>query len=523
MSISYYHERSKHSLFKFAVSLGYLDWKNQPNPFRFYKDTKIIKLPFLEKDPNLDYDGLYIRKNNPCDFSLSNIGGMLELSMGLSAWKEHLGSKWSLRMNPSSGNLHPTETHLILLQDKPGIYHYSPYLHALEKRGELSEEIAGEIMKLFETPGFFIALSSIYWREAWKYGERAFRYCHHDVGHALAGISLASNLFGWKVTYLSELSDKEVEEMLGFNKVKWHDNEKEYLDVLCYVSVKNIKQYDIPEKIQEQFMRLLVSKEINQLSDERIKWDIIDDAVIWSEKPKTRYNGIGFFDIPLNKGPKVNAAKIIRQRRSAQNYNREKSVMNKDQLLDILDKTIPRKNISPFDVGIESEINLVLYIHNVKGIPQGLYYYKRFGEIPRKYFKESFLWQEVFPRLFLLEKGNYRDFACMVSCHQEIGSESCFVVSMIGEALVNDKGYLYKQRHWESGMIGQVLYLGAEAHGLRGTGIGCFFDDEVFKILDIKNNKFQNIYHFTIGSPYTDIRLTTLDPYSHLKNDERVP
>ena len=48
-------------------------------------------------------------------------------------------------------------------------------------------------------------------------------------------------------------------------------------------------------------------------------------------------------------------------------------------------------------------------------------------------------------------------------------------------------------------MIGQVLYLEAEAHGVRGTGIGCFFDDAVHEILGIKYNHYQSLYHFTIG------------------------
>jgi nitroreductase len=41
-----------------------------------------------------------------------------------------------------------------------------------------------------------LALSSIYWRESWKYGERAFRYCALDAGHASAAISIAAACLG---------------------------------------------------------------------------------------------------------------------------------------------------------------------------------------------------------------------------------------------------------------------------------------------------------------------------------------
>jgi len=73
---------------------------------------------------------------------------------------------------------------------------------------------------------------------------------------------------------------------------------------------------------------------------------------------------------------------------------------------------------------------------------------------------------------------------------------------------------------WESGMIGQVLYLEAEAIGLRGTGIGCYFDEEVHKIMALESKKYQSLYHFTVGTPVEDRRLTTLEPYFHIKNIE---
>ena len=71
-------------------------------------------------------------------------------------------------------------------------------------------------------------------------------------------------------------------------------------------------------------------------------------------------------------------------------------------------------------------------------------------------------------------------------------------------------------------MIGQVLYLEAEAQGVRGTGIGCFFDDPVHEVIGLKDNTWQSLYHFTIGHPVEDPRLTTLPPYSHLKDMDRV-
>ncbi len=74
----------------------------------------------------------------------------------------------------------------------------------------------------------------------------------------------------------------------------------------------------------------------------------------------------------------------------------------------------------------------------------------------------------------------------------------------------------YRELFWEAGVIGQVLYLEAEAAGLRGTGIGCYFDDAGHHLLGLTDTRFRDLYHFTVGSPVEDTRLRTLAPYAHL-------
>jgi hypothetical protein len=65
-------------------------------------------------------------------------------------------------------------------------------------------------------------------------------------------------------------------------------------------------------------------------------------------------------------------------------------------------------------------------------------------------------------------------------------------------------------------VLGHVLYLEAEAAGVRSTGIGCYFDDATHELLGIGSDRFQDLYHFTVGGPVDDARLTTLPPYAHL-------
>ncbi|WP_054775049.1 nitroreductase family protein [Methylogaea oryzae] len=85
------------------------------------------------------------------------------------------------------------------------------------------------------------------------------------------------------------------------------------------------------------------------------------------------------------------------------------------------------------------------------------------------------------------------------------------------DAALDEGPWAYRRLFWESGLIGQALYLEAEAAGVRGTGIGCFFDDALHETLGIAGTALQSLYHFTVGAPLIDERLRTRPPYEHLQ------
>jgi nitroreductase len=124
-----------------------------------------------------------------CRFDLGHVAILFELSLGLSAWKSYGANRWALRCNPSSGNLHPTESYLLcphLPGLSAGIYHYLSRDHLLEQRAAVDDPRWTDV---FSGKGILLGISSIYWREAWKYGTRAWRYCQHDCGHAIAAVA----------------------------------------------------------------------------------------------------------------------------------------------------------------------------------------------------------------------------------------------------------------------------------------------------------------------------------------------
>ena len=190
--------------------------------------------------------------------------------------------------------------------------------------------------------------------------------------------------------------------------------------------------------------------------------------------------------------------------------------------------TLPRTNIAPWDVtGWLPCVHLLLFVHRVDGLAPGLYLLLRNPASEGKLkasFGRDFSWQTV-PNapahlpLFQLLAVDARETAKIISCHQDIAADGAFSLGMLAEYTdtLSQAPWRYRRLFWETGMIGQVLYLEAEAAELRGTGIGCFFDDGVHDMLAMQNHGLQSLYHFTVGGPLTDERLQTQPPYAHLQ------
>jgi len=162
-----YHQRTKHQLHRYARSPGYLDWATQPNPFRTYAGAPRVPLPLGAAELTTPYDALYEPGAVPVQpLERRTLGIFFELSLGLTAWKQAGTSRWALRANPSSGNLHPTEGYAVVPpfgEIDAGLYHYLARDHALERRATLATEAAARLVALLPVGGFIVGLSSIHW------------------------------------------------------------------------------------------------------------------------------------------------------------------------------------------------------------------------------------------------------------------------------------------------------------------------------------------------------------------------
>jgi hypothetical protein len=164
-------------------------------------------------------------------------------------------------------------------------------------------------------------------------------------------------------------------------------------------------------------------------------------------------------------------------------------------------------------------VHLALFVHRIADLEPGVYAYFRDDAAVDEWqssMRPDFLWEPVDARLFLLVPIDCRRAANQLSCHQDIAEDGFFSLGMIArfESALREHGEsFYRRLFWECGLIGQVLYLEAEAVGARATGIGCYFDDPVHDLLGLAGHAWQSLYHFSMGIPVEDARLTSEPGY----------
>lgn len=531
-----YHQLTKHHFNRYAPSLGYTDWSCQPDAFRRYRSAPLKRLHRPEPSEQPLFDEMHTGVLQPQPLEIENISRLLFTSFALSGWVTSNGKHWPLRCIPSAGGMHPTEVYLWTntlekLCPAPALFHYNAYEHGLELRANANEVPWSQMLGDLPVDTLLAGFTNIHWRSTWKFGVRAYRFCHLDMGHALGALAYSAAMLGWHTTLLP-ITDPTLKQLLGI--ATQEGPEAEFPGLLAAVTplpleASQLTTWNPAPEILEQLLSGILTHKPAPLSTKHHPWPALDDmanACLDIELPK-RPAPVSIL-LPEKSPPRPAGAEFLfRQRRSAGRMDGTHGI-ELEKFLRICRRLAPGKlplNAMPD----EPAIHLVFFVHRVKGLAPGMYVMPRSQRgmtLLREELKRMPDWQraEGIPEkmpLYLIQPGDAQIPARVLSCNQALASGGAFMVCMLAdfEDRLNTYGPSeYKRLHWEAGLIGQTLYMEAEAASLRGAGIGCFIDDAVHQQFGIHGRKLQVLYHFAVGGSVEDAAIERHPAYSHLEN-----
>lgn len=211
-----YHDRT--SYHRAAMAGGYLDWSNQPDVYKRYPGARTTPLPRETSLPQWSLRellGMPASRGVPREVDLDALSRLIQLTCSITARARYSGGEFYYRSTPSAGALYPCELYLWASRVgglTPGLYHYSLLEHGLVKlRSPGQNSITNPAPVLF-------FITAIFFRSAWKYRDRAYRYNLLDAGHLLENLVLALRALGLPYRVHYDFQDEEVNSLLGLHE-----------------------------------------------------------------------------------------------------------------------------------------------------------------------------------------------------------------------------------------------------------------------------------------------------------------
>ena len=233
-----YHERTKHSPVSIRSGPHYLDWDNQPYPFKVYENLDSLAL-----EEHLGSSGVpaleAISRSVPegeRQVTGQELGELLFLCAGVTRRRRYFGGEMLFRAAACTGALYHIDVYVVagpLADLDAGVYHFAPERFALtalrtgDHRGALVEASGGE-PSVAHAPAVLV-FASTFWRNSWKYRDRAYRHCFWDGGTILANCLAAAAARDIPARTVMGFADGPVNHLLGLNP----DKEA----ALCFVPV----------------------------------------------------------------------------------------------------------------------------------------------------------------------------------------------------------------------------------------------------------------------------------------------
>lgn len=478
-----YHEATKHSQRSVAQSRHFLDFENQPLPFKIYRGLEAIPLPrsFAEGPlPALDAicaaGAAPVPDDRPARIpDLACLARVLHLAAGITKRKRYPGGEVLFRAYPNTGALHHVDLYVVAgeLPGLPaGVYHFGPHDFALHRLREgdyraVLLEASGRSSDLARAP-LVVASASTYWRNAWKYQARAYRHCFWDGGTLHANLLAVAADEGLEPRIVLGFADPAVERLLGL------DPQREGAIALVPLGRSSREVPPAPPLVD---LRL----ETEPLSRSEVDYPAIRalhaasaledaaEAAAWRGPAPAREEPAARGPVhPLRPRagmdlPRDSLDAVIRRRGSTRAFDRTRSLSFEElsTLLDRATRGVPADFLEPPGASL---IDLYLIVHAVDGLAPGAYYYRRSER-----------------SLELLREGSFRHEAGRLGLSQALPAHAALNVYSLADlpALLEHFGNRgYRAAQLEGGVTGGRMYLAAYAQRFGASGL-TFFDDEV--------------------------------------------
>lgn len=464
-----YHELTKHSPASIRLSAHRLDWPNKPLLFKTYRGLPSSPLPRDFSAPTMGTLKALSPLGEAEDaFTLRDLSRLLYFAAGIT--KKAIGPSgedYHFRAAASAGALYPVEVYLVT-GDLPGlpagIYHFAPREFALTRlrEGDFRPHLA-RVTQEQSLGSVNLVFTSIFWRSAWKYQARSYRYAFWDTGTILANLLATATATGVRARVLTGFLDGGLNRLLGI------DGEGEAS--LCVVSLgpREALEPDVtePNPLQvdvEPLSRETVGyPEIRELH-EASSLHAAEDLRSWKGADAREEAEWVEASFPLEEAATSgrHLGEVILRRGSTRRFRH--APIGFGDLSTILHG--PTRGFeADFLSGPDTSLqDIYLIVNEVEGLPSGAYYYS----VPQS-------------RIGLLKEGQFRQWAAFLGLEQTLPGDASAVVFFLADLRRVLKRYGnrgYRLAQLEAGTIGGKMYLAAYALGLGATGL-TFFDDEV--------------------------------------------
>ena len=421
----WYHKQTKHSYRSIRSNPNQLSWEDKPSTYKNYPES---------------YPKYKLDLEREADRFLYHIAG-------LSAKKTYPEAEYYLRINPSAGALYPNELYFQARGVEgiaDGIYHYEVSSQSITLLQSIDTREGIEPYLGYRTAmkGYLFLVSAIYYRSAWKYKNRAFRYCLLDGGHLLGSIEASALLKPHALQIVYGLERKKLNRMFGFEDQEWFVSAAVVAVPLREQEVQAI-EFELP--FVDGSRTFEKSEMIEQAYTETISPEGCKKEV---KAPKFTYN-------------KNKLKEAIFSRRSQRGF--QEGAITKGQFNYIME-TIQQPILSDCD----EEVSIYVVLNRVLDMPLGLY---RDGEY--------------------LEYGDFAQKAGYLCLEQYTLSTQGAVAFFLTSKATN-----YQPLYQKAGIIGHRLYIASNYLGIGCSGIGAYYDDEVN---DFIGNDEMVLYALAIG------------------------